>query len=62
MGRVTDRSKEHLGFSDAYVIAVRRFYVKAVKSFMDGREPPGVNIADSSEIDLTADVVPWEAP
>jgi hypothetical protein len=49
-----------LGFSDVYVIAIRRFYVKAVKSFMDGSEPPGINIADSSEIDLTADVFPME--
>jgi hypothetical protein len=61
MGVVSDRTKEHLGVSDTYVIAVRRFLLKAVKSFIEGGEPPGLNIADLSEIDLTADVLPVES-
>jgi hypothetical protein len=57
MGAVSDRTKEHLGFSDTYVIAVRRFLLRAVTSFSEGKEPPGLNVTDSSEIDITADVV-----
>lgn len=40
MGRIYDRSKEHLGTSDRTVIAVRRFLLNAVKAFQNGAEPP----------------------
>jgi nitrite reductase/ring-hydroxylating ferredoxin subunit len=60
MGPISDRTEEHLGVSDVYVIGIRRFYVKAVKAFIAGAEPPGLNIADSSGIDLTADVMPLD--
>jgi hypothetical protein len=50
MGAISDRTKEHLGFSDAYVIAVRRFLLKAVRAFQEGIEPPAINKQDSSEI------------
>jgi hypothetical protein len=60
MGVISDRTKEHLGFSDTYVIAVRRFLLRAVTSFSEGKEPPGLNVTDSSEIDITADVVPLD--
>jgi hypothetical protein len=50
MGPISDRTKEHLGFGDAYVIALRRFLLKAVKSFQQGIDPPAVNKQDNSEI------------
>lgn len=40
MGPICDRTKEHLGASDVCVIGVRRFLLKAVRSLLDGREPP----------------------
>ncbi|MEE9612291.1 MAG: hypothetical protein V3W19_13640, partial [Desulfatiglandales bacterium] len=32
----------HLGASDAYVIAIRKFLIKAVQDFQKGKEPPGL--------------------
>jgi phenylpropionate dioxygenase-like ring-hydroxylating dioxygenase large terminal subunit len=40
MGRIYDRSKEHLGKSDGTVIAVRKFLLQSVKDFEKGKEPP----------------------
>lgn len=40
MGAIYDRSQEHLGVSDAAVIAVRRYLLKAVQSFQNGGAPP----------------------
>jgi len=42
MGPVVDRSIEHLGASDAFVIQVRRFLLRAVKDFQAGKQPPGL--------------------
>lgn len=42
MGPIFDRGKEHLGVSDSYIIAVRRFLLRAVKDFKAGKEPPGL--------------------
>ena len=42
MGPVTDRTREHLGVSDSYVIQIRRFLLKALKDFEDGKNPPGL--------------------
>ncbi len=39
-GAIVDREREHLGQSDAGLVAVRRFILNAVKSFRDGAEPP----------------------
>jgi phthalate 4,5-dioxygenase len=44
MGPVYDRSKEHLGTSDAMVIRVRRRVITAIKAHMQyGTVPPGVD-------------------
>jgi phthalate 4,5-dioxygenase len=44
MGPIYDRSKEHLGTSDAMVIRVRRRVIAAVKAHMQyGKVPPGVD-------------------
>jgi len=42
MGPIADRTQEHLGASDAYVIAIRKFLIKAVQDFRKGKEPPGL--------------------
>ena len=42
MGAIVDRTKEHLGASDSYVIQVRRFLLKAVKDSQAGKAPPGL--------------------
>jgi hypothetical protein len=42
MGPICDRTQEHLGVSDMYIIAVRRFMLKALESFQKGSEPPGL--------------------
>ena len=39
MGRIYDRTKEHLGTSDAVIIAMRRRMIRAARELMDGREP-----------------------
>ena len=44
MGAIYDRSREHLGTSDAMVIQVRRRLLQEVKTFVDsGGEVPGVD-------------------
>ena len=42
MGEIVDRSVEHLGATDAFIIQVRRFLLRAVKSYQAGNEPPGI--------------------
>ncbi len=42
MGPVVNRTVEHLGASDAFIIQVRRFLLRAVKDFQAGNEPPGL--------------------
>lgn len=45
MGPVVDRSVEHLGASDAFIIQVRRFIQRAVKELQAGRPAPGAIFA-----------------
>jgi hypothetical protein len=52
MGPVADRTKEHLGVSDSYVIQVRRFLLKAVRDLQAGREPPGL-VYDATQADFS---------
>jgi phthalate 4,5-dioxygenase len=42
MGRIVDRSKEHLGPADKAIIQARRLLLEAVKTVQDGRAPRGV--------------------
>ena len=53
MGPIWDRTREHLGASDSYVIALRRFLLKAVKDLQQGIEPPGL-VFDPSTNDFSA--------
>jgi len=62
MGRVYDRSREHLGASDKAVIAMRRYLLKILKGFQEGREPPHL-IRDPAKnrlphIDSIAEIIP----
>jgi phthalate 4,5-dioxygenase len=43
MGRVVDRSREHLGSTDKAVVACRALMLDAVKNLAEGIDPPGVN-------------------
>jgi hypothetical protein len=44
MGRIMDRTKEHLGTADATIIRVRRRLLEAAKALRErGVTPPGVN-------------------
>jgi hypothetical protein len=57
MGPIADRAKEHLGFSDQYVIALRRYLLKTIRSLQEGVEPPGIGENSSATelncIDIT---------
>ena len=52
MGRLYDRSKEHLGYSDKTIIALRKMLLKAVSDLAEGRRPPHV-IYNQSEMDFS---------
>jgi len=41
-----DRTREHLGVSDAVVARVRHTLVAAARGLAEGREPPGRNARD----------------
>jgi len=43
MGSIVDRSKERLGESDTAVIYMRRILLRAVRDFINGKEPPGLH-------------------
>ena len=43
MGRIVDRSREHLGPADKAVIQARRLLLEAVKAVRDGKTPRGVD-------------------
>ena len=42
MGRVVDRSREHLGPADKAIIQMRRLLMRSVKTVQEGGTPPGV--------------------
>ncbi len=39
MGPISDRTKEHLGTSDAAIIAARRIIIKVARDLQEGVEP-----------------------
>jgi phthalate 4,5-dioxygenase oxygenase subunit len=62
MGRITDRAKEHLGFSDQYVIALRRYLMKTARLVREGVEPPGITAAaHDSELNCIDETMPINA-
>jgi phthalate 4,5-dioxygenase oxygenase subunit len=42
MGAIWNRSKEHLGYSDKTIIALRKMLLRAVSDVAEGKEPPHV--------------------
>jgi len=52
MGAICDRSKEHLGYSDKTIIALRKMLLRAVNDLGEGKEPPHV-IHDSEKNDFS---------
>ena len=54
-----DRTQEHLGTSDVYVIAVRRQLLRAAKALRDnGSLPPNVAHADTGRVRMGAFLLP----
>ena len=42
MGPIYDRTREHLGYSDKTIIALRKVLLQAARSVQEGREPPHI--------------------
>jgi phthalate 4,5-dioxygenase len=59
MGPIYDRSKEHLGTSDAMIIRVRRRLINAIKAHMQyGTPPPGVDSPEAYRVRSGGVLVP----
>ena len=43
MGRIVDRSREHLGPADRAIIVMRQMLLQAVRSVREGGDPPGLS-------------------
>jgi phthalate 4,5-dioxygenase len=52
MGPIYDRTREHLGYSDKTIIALRKILLRAAKGIREGREPPHI-IRDASANDFS---------
>ena len=63
MGPIVDRTREHLGASDVAVIRMRRRMLEAVRAFMVGGEPLGLDSAIPYERIATDErIVPIDTP
>jgi hypothetical protein len=59
MGRIVDRSREHLGTTDVAAIAARRLLIRMARNLEDGIEPDCLRNADAYRvraIDIVAPV------
>jgi phthalate 4,5-dioxygenase oxygenase subunit len=54
-GPIADRTKEHLGTSDAGIIALRRRLLSAVRNLKRGQEPPEPHCGGAYRVHPTAD-------
>lgn len=73
MGRIQNRTTEHLGSSDAMIIRVRRRLIEAARALeQNGTLPPGVDAPDSyrkrsasrtlsNEVDWITALADWHA-
>src|SRR5262249_22267532 len=50
MGRISDRENEHLGVTDTQVVALRKYYMDALKAVQEGKQPPGLSWDVEDEI------------
>jgi hypothetical protein len=55
MGPIVDRSREHLGASDAAVMTMRRLMLRWAQAVMEGQDPPGLDATIPSELILSHD-------
>jgi phthalate 4,5-dioxygenase len=66
MGPIYDRTKEHLGYSDKTIIALRKLLLKATRAVEEGNDPPHVirdpQAADFSRLRSIKGVLPEEKP
>jgi nitrite reductase/ring-hydroxylating ferredoxin subunit len=52
MGPIYDRGKEHLGYSDRTIIALRKMLLEALAAVSEGKDPPHV-LYNNEEIDFS---------
>jgi len=50
MGRIVDRSQEHLGTSDKAIVAMRRIMLEAINDVAEGRKPRGLDAQTQASI------------
>jgi phthalate 4,5-dioxygenase len=62
MGAVFDRSREHLGYSDMTIIALRKMLLRAVREVAEGKDPPHIvrnpQMSDFSKLRSIKGVLP----
>ena len=58
MGRIVDRSREHLGSTDKAITAMRRILLDAIKEVANGGDPPGVDPASYRNVRAADTIVP----
>ncbi len=59
-GPILDRTKEHLATSDLGVIAMRKALLDTARAFMEGKEPPGLDIPHGRITSETVVIQPGE--
>jgi phenylpropionate dioxygenase-like ring-hydroxylating dioxygenase large terminal subunit len=60
MGRIVDRSREHLGSADKAITAMRRMLLAAIKEVAAGGDPPGVDPASYQDVRAADTIVAKE--
>ena len=62
MGLVMNRPTEHLGSTDAGIIRVRQFLLRAVKALQEGVTPPGVDTPEVYRARSASGMLPKDVP
>jgi phthalate 4,5-dioxygenase oxygenase subunit len=62
MGRIYDRTKEHLGSADLAVITTRRLLMEAIKDVAAGKDPIGTMSTHMNEVRAAEMLMPEDAP
>src|SRR5262249_10948686 len=61
MGRIVDRTKEHLGTTDRPIITMRRLMLEATYDVEAGKRPRGADPADSRDVRPADHRIPLDA-
>jgi phthalate 4,5-dioxygenase len=61
MGRIVNRSREHLGTSDRAIIAMRQIFLGAVRELREGGDPPGVDPSSYAGVRAADVLLPKDA-